>query len=1081
MYPFGRPLWIAVFLVCSAAVPSAGADWPMWRSEATRSGASPDTLPASLHLQWVRDLPAPLLAWPNEPRLHFDASYEPVVLGHRLFLGSPNDGSVAAFATDTGAEQWRFYTEGPVRFAPVAWRGRVYAGSDDGWLYCLDAAKGAVLWKARGAPDGRPDRRHLGNARLLSFWPVRGGPVLADGTAYFAAGIWPTLGVFVVAVDAQSGKLVWRNREAHFIEKVRIDHNTLHDSGLSPQGYLAVAGDTLLVPNGRSMPAVLDRRTGKLRHYVQGYRNGDCRVTTEGTYAFVGESGVVDVRTGREVGSRWAAAGKDAPPTFDIRKFALFEGPIFAYKLFPGCSWRSALVPGIAYGSRQGVFYAYDLSRAKTSEYERKAFGHTHKPWRWDAPELWKLATPQAKSKGASDVVIKAGSRLYGHVGTTLAAIELPAGGGQPKVAWHKPVAGTPSSLLAADGRLFVVTREGQIHCFGAAAGQPIRHPLDAAPLPKPSDAWARTAAEILGRTGVSQGYGLVLGLGSGRLLEALLQGSELKLIGVDASREKVDALRRRLTAAGVYGTRAELLVGEPFDFPFPPYLASLIVSEDLEAAGFSTRRPAAKLFEVLRPYGGAACLAVAPAAREGFERWVASGRLESAKVERAGRFVLLRRVGALPGSAAWTHESADAARSYFSRDERVKAPLGVLWYGDGADHGFWKRKDYGVGVKPQVVGGRLFAYQICTRTMFAYDVYTGRQLWKRQVEPFTRYASMPDGVYVAGGDACEVLDPAAGTPLKTFRYKVDDPQGRKPAVADVRVGDDVVVIAAGFAKARSLDKGLWDSTVLVALDRASGRQLWARMAKQRFNYHALAVGDGVVFCTDSLSPAVGDKAARRGDLPKSAPATILALDARTGKPRWTAEATHPYRAGVGLGIRSVDDWLAYCAPHGLLLAGRGRQGGAYDAKSGKQVWQAGIGTQPLILRGDTFIPQSGAVYDARTGKPTGERTRFTHGGCNYAVANPHLLFVRSRSVCFVETANNTAHYLRNVRSGCSNSLIAADGLLNVPCFSVGCVCNYPIQTAFALVHMPEVGPWAGTKPIQLPDRAAAAASRNRK
>jgi len=51
------------------------------------------------------------------------------------------------------------------------------------------------------------------------------------------------------------------------------------------------------------------------------------------------------------------------------------------------------------------------------------------------------------------------------------------------------------------------------------------------------------------------------------------------------------------------------------------------------------------------------------------------------------------------------------------------------------------------------------------------------------------------------------------------------------------------------------------------------------------------------------------------------------------------------------------------------------------------------------------------------------------------------------------------------VRSGCSNSLVAADGLLNVPNFAVGCVCNYPIQTAFAMVHMPEAADWADETP----------------
>jgi hypothetical protein len=69
---------------------------------------------------------------------------------------------------------------------------------------------------------------------------------------------------------------------------------------------------------------------------------------------------------------------------------------------------------------------------------------------------------------------------------------------------------------------------------------------------------------------------------------------------------------------------------------------------------------------------------------------------------------------------------------------------------------------------------------------------------------------------------------------------------------------------------------------------------------------------------------------------------------------------------------------------------------------------------------------------------------------------------LRDRSACYIEMATANRHYLRNVRSGCSNSLIAADGVLSVPCFSTGCVCNYPVQTAFALVHMPAVADWEG-------------------
>ena len=58
-------------------------------------------------LLWSRKLPPVRQAWPREfeQRINFDASYEPVVMGKLLFLGSPNDGSVTAYDTETGAEQ----------------------------------------------------------------------------------------------------------------------------------------------------------------------------------------------------------------------------------------------------------------------------------------------------------------------------------------------------------------------------------------------------------------------------------------------------------------------------------------------------------------------------------------------------------------------------------------------------------------------------------------------------------------------------------------------------------------------------------------------------------------------------------------------------------------------------------------------------------------------------------------------------------------------------------------------------------------------------------------------------------------
>ncbi|MGD0091898.1 MAG: PQQ-binding-like beta-propeller repeat protein, partial [Planctomycetota bacterium] len=532
---------------------ASGADWPMWRCDPNRSAASPEELPDQLDALWVREFPPVRPAWPNEPRLHFDASYEPVVLGKLLFAGSPNDGSVTAYSTETSELRWKFFSDGPVRFAPVAWKDRLCFGSDDGCVYCLNSADGTVKWKTRLVPEDRPERKHLGNARLISFWPVRGGPVLADGTIYAAAGLWPTLGVFIAALDVESGRVVWLNRDANLIKKVRVDHNELQDSGLSPQGYLVLAGETLLVPNGRSMPACLDRKTGQLLHYLQGYRNGDCRVTAMGQYAFVGREGVVDIATGREAGSRWAQAGSAAPKNFVLSKMDLFESPAYAYNKRPACSAWSALGAGTVYGLHQGVFYAYDLSHPAVAEYDTQYEGHKLKPWRWELPELWKFATPYAKDRPACLTLIKAGNRLYSHAGQRLLAAGLPTAGGEPKVLWERQIEGTPSALLAADGKLFAMTKEGRLYCFaaGRAGGTPAlpgrAGGTPALPGQKPADGWEKTAGEILKCTQVSDGYCLVLGIGSGRLFEELLAQSSLRLIGVDSDAEKVRRLRERL------------------------------------------------------------------------------------------------------------------------------------------------------------------------------------------------------------------------------------------------------------------------------------------------------------------------------------------------------------------------------------------------------------------------------------------------------------------------------------------------------------------------------------------------------
>ena len=122
---------------------------------------------------------------------------------------------------------------------------------------------GKLSWKFRGGPS---DRKILGNKRLISTWPARGAPVIKEGIVYFAASIWPFMGTFIYALDAETGKIIWQND--HNGSKYMLQpHGAYSFAGVAPQGILAVMKDKILIPGGRSVPACFDRHTGELLYF----------------------------------------------------------------------------------------------------------------------------------------------------------------------------------------------------------------------------------------------------------------------------------------------------------------------------------------------------------------------------------------------------------------------------------------------------------------------------------------------------------------------------------------------------------------------------------------------------------------------------------------------------------------------------------------------------------------------------------------------------------------------------------------------------------------------------------------------
>jgi hypothetical protein len=545
-------------------------DWPTWRHDEGRTGATLEALPARLHLQWTLTLP-PLVPAYKDPRLQFDKGYEPIVTNGKLIVGSSWTDSVTAYDAATGEQAWRFLTEGPIRFAPAAMDDRVFVGSDDGFLYCLQTDTGKLLWKFRGVPS---TRKVLGNGRMISLWPVRGGPVAKGGKVWFAAGVWPMEGVYVYCLDAKTGKSIWLNDRCGFMYGTQ-PHNAQATGGLAPQGYLLLDGDDLIVPSSVAFPARFNAATGKLKEFELPSQ-------------------------GRLPGGWFASTASEKE--------------------------KQRL-------QRRGLLFDSDVNKRRHEDKERES------------------GQPGVRSTiYAGDQTISFSDGVEG-------------------------VSGAIYEMLAANGRLYVITLGGEIHCLSAAKVTPRVYQFH--PKGKPSGVQDALVAAILDATEFRQGYGLILGMTEKWM--GLVENSSARLVGAGRVGD-MQRLREQIDFAGVTADRVGLFGGNPLALGFPRYFAGLVVAD--ESAGIKWNKELlSKVYSSLRPYGGSLCVVGSRKFRNAFRTVFKLGEFPAARLSEHSGFTLLKKEGALPGATNYLGKWEK------SSDENVRFPLGVLWFGDELGH----------------------------------------------------------------------------------------------------------------------------------------------------------------------------------------------------------------------------------------------------------------------------------------------------------------------------------------------------------------------------------------------------------
>jgi len=249
-----------------SAAPSGGAgsgpaeptapDWPMFRGTADLAGVAQGSLPNRLKAAWKFKTGGPVRS---------SAAIE----GGRVFVGS-NDEHLYCLDLATGRQIWSAKTEGEIESSPLVAGGMVYVGSYDSYLYAFDAATGTIRWKYE--TDGK----------------IAAAPTYArspDGRReWILAGSYDTK---VHCVDAQTGKPEWTAATSNYINgtvavaggrvvfascDALIHVLALADGAETAKidveayvaGSAALVGDLLYVGNTRGVLLAADLATGKV-------------------------------------------------------------------------------------------------------------------------------------------------------------------------------------------------------------------------------------------------------------------------------------------------------------------------------------------------------------------------------------------------------------------------------------------------------------------------------------------------------------------------------------------------------------------------------------------------------------------------------------------------------------------------------------------------------------------------------------------------------------------------------------------------------------------------------------------------
>jgi len=146
--------------------------WAMFRHDANHSGYSSSWAPQTNNVLWTYITGA-------------EISGSAAIADGKVYVGSW-DKKISCLDATTGEKLWDYTTGLEITSSPAIVNGKVYIGSNDGKVYCLDATTGEKLWDYQAGSD------------------VVSSPAVVDGNVYVGSRDHK-----VYCLDAETGAKIW--------------------------------------------------------------------------------------------------------------------------------------------------------------------------------------------------------------------------------------------------------------------------------------------------------------------------------------------------------------------------------------------------------------------------------------------------------------------------------------------------------------------------------------------------------------------------------------------------------------------------------------------------------------------------------------------------------------------------------------------------------------------------------------------------------------------------------------------------------------------------------------------------------